>query len=106
MRTLRTSVLVVLGLIWLLPVYLLLVNAVKAPAAYPTDPSWIPTDVSLWQNITEALATSDTADSVVSTAIDAMIYAALAGIVDRQARAAFVPLARDGQGVTWGTSGD
>src|SRR3546814_18015375 len=100
MRTLRTSVLVVLGLIWLVPVYLLLVNAVKAPAAYRTDQSWIPTDFSLWQNITEALALSGLGDSVVSTAIYAVVSAALAVIVRAAAGFPIVPL-RPQHGFPW-----
>ena len=36
MKAIRTAVLVILGIIWLLPAYLLVVNAMKDPTTFTT----------------------------------------------------------------------
>ena len=92
MRALRTSVLVVVGLIWLIPVYLLVVNAVKAPQTFTTAQSWIPTDFAFFSNVADALALSGLADSVVSTVIYAVVSAAVAVVVGAAAGFAIVAL--------------
>ena len=54
-RTIRTLVLLVLGFFWLLPVYLLVINASKSPLTFTTTEAWIPTDFALIPNILEAM---------------------------------------------------
>ena len=63
-RIIRTTVLVVFGVIWLLPVYLLLINASKSPLTFTTTTAWVPTDFSLFANMGEALDLSGLGDSV------------------------------------------
>ena len=46
----RTAMLVVLGLIWLAPVYLLIVNASKPVDAYDAAAVWKPSGFSLFAN--------------------------------------------------------
>jgi multiple sugar transport system permease protein len=91
-RILRTSVLAVLGLIWLLPVYLLLVNAAKSPLTFTTTESWIPTDFALFANIAEAMQLSGLGDSVVSTLVYAVVSPAIAVLIGAAAGFAIVAL--------------
>ncbi|SDC94067.1 carbohydrate ABC transporter permease [Glycomyces harbinensis] len=91
-RAIRTTVLIVLGLIWLLPVYLLVINAAKSPLTFTTAESWRPTDFSLFANIGEAMRLSGLADSVVSTLIYAIVSPAIAVAVGAAAGFAIVAL--------------
>ena len=50
----RTVLLVVLGLIWLLPVYLLVVNAAKPVDGYDAATVWKPAGFSLFANFADA----------------------------------------------------
>ncbi|RRR98196.1 carbohydrate ABC transporter permease [Glycomyces terrestris] len=99
-RAIRTAVLAVLGLVWLLPVYLLLVNAAKSPAAFTTTESWRPTDFSLLANIGEALELSGLAESAGSTLLYAVVSPALAVLVGAAAGFAIVAL-RLRHGFAW-----
>lgn len=100
MRILRTSVLVVFGIIWLIPVYLLVVNAMKAPELYTSSEAWIPTDFSLFRNVADALALSGLGNSVTSTVIYAVVSAAIAVLVGAAAGFAIVAL-RLKHGFAW-----
>ncbi|GIG68851.1 carbohydrate ABC transporter permease [Phytomonospora endophytica] len=91
-RAIRTTVLAVLGLIWLLPVYLLLINASKAPETFTSTESWKPTDFSLFGNIGEAMRLSGLAESVASTLLYAVVSPAIAVLVGAAAGFAIVAL--------------
>lgn len=91
-RFIRTSVLVLFGIIWLLPVYLLVVNAAKSPLTFTTKESWIPTDFNLFGNIADALALSGLGDSVLSTAVYAIIAPAFAVVIGAAAGFGIVAL--------------
>ncbi|MCB8046054.1 carbohydrate ABC transporter permease [Microbacterium oxydans] len=54
-KIIRTTVLVVLRIVWLLPAYLLVVNAMKDPTTFTSKKSWIPTDFHLFENFGQAL---------------------------------------------------
>jgi multiple sugar transport system permease protein len=99
-RAIRTTVLIVLGLFWLLPVYLLLINAAKSPLTFTTAESWRPTDFSLFANIGEAMRLSGLADGVVSTLIYAVVSPAIAVVVGAAAGFAIVAL-RLRHGFAW-----
>jgi multiple sugar transport system permease protein len=99
-RAARITVLAVLGLIWLLPVYLLLVNAAKSPATFTTKESWLPTDFSLFANIAEALRLSGLAESAASTLLYAVVSPAIAVLVGAAAGFAIVAL-RLKHGFAW-----
>jgi len=77
-RVIRTTVLIVLGLFWLLPVYLLIVNAAKAPETFTSKESWIPKDFSLFVNMGEAMRLSGLAESAASTLLYAIVAPAIA----------------------------
>ncbi|GLZ78204.1 permease [Actinorhabdospora filicis] len=91
-RVIRTTVLAVLGLIWLLPVYLLVINAAKAPATFTTTQSWKPTDFSLLDNFGEAVRLSGLSESIVATLIYALVAPAIAVVVGAAAGFAIVAL--------------
>lgn len=99
-RTIRTAVLIVLGLVWLLPVYLLLVNAAKSPETFTTKESWLPEDFSLLSNIGEALRLSGLGDGVASTLLYAVASPAIAVLVGAAAGFAIVAL-RLRHGFAW-----
>jgi multiple sugar transport system permease protein len=99
-RVIRTSVLAVLGALWLIPVYLLLINAAKAPEHFTTKESWVPTDFSLFQNIAEAMRLSGLAESIASTLLYAIVSPAIAVLVGAGAGFAIVAL-RLKHGFAW-----
>lgn len=96
----RTIVIGLIGLIWLSPVYLLIVNAAKSPAAYNPRESWIPTDFSLVANLEEAIRLSGLGESVVSTLLYAAVSSVLAVLVGAAAGYAIVVL-RLRHGFAW-----
>lgn len=91
-RIIRTAILIVFGLVWLAPVYLLVVNAAKSPATYNPRESWQITDWSLWQNMLDAVEISGLGESVVSTLIYATVAPAVAVTVGAAAGFAIVAL--------------
>ncbi|WP_199043858.1 carbohydrate ABC transporter permease [Glycomyces salinus] len=99
-RVIRTAVLIVLGAIWLIPVYLLLVNAAKSPDEFSTTEVWKPTDLSLFGNIAEAMELSGLGDSVLSTLVYAVVSPTLAVLVGAAAGFAIVAL-RLRHGFAW-----
>jgi multiple sugar transport system permease protein len=99
-RILRTTLLSVLGIIWLVPVYLLLINASKSPLTFTTTESWTPTDFSLFANIVEAMQLSGLGDSVLSTLLYAVVSPAIAVLVGAAAGFAIVAL-RLRHGFAW-----
>jgi multiple sugar transport system permease protein len=100
MRFLRTAVLAVAGVLWLLPVYVLVVNGSKAPADYDTREAWLPDGFALVPNVLAALRLTGLADSVLSTAIYSLVSPALAVLVGAAAGFAIVAL-RLRHGFAW-----
>lgn len=99
-RTIRILILVVLGFFWLLPVYLLVINASKSPLTFTTTEAWIPTDFSLIPNIIDAMQLSGLGDSVLSTLMYAAISPVIAVVVGAAAGFAIVAL-RLKRGFLW-----
>ena len=59
-RMIRPAILAVMGLLWLVPVYLLLANAGKSDADYSGDTLWLPGNLGdLWANVGKVLTTTD-----------------------------------------------
>lgn len=92
MKSIRYAVLVVLGLFWLLPAYLLVVNAAKNPMTFTTKTSWAPTDFHLFENIADAMSLSGLGDSVIATLIYAVVSPLIAVMVGAAAGFAIVAL--------------
>lgn len=81
-RVLRPVILGVLGLIWLAPLYLLLVNASKPMAEYVSAEVWRPiSDFALLDNLADAWERAGLGDAVISTTIYAVVSPALAVII-------------------------
>jgi len=99
-KTLRYVVLVLLGLVWLVPAYLLVVNAAKDPTTFTTRTTWMPTDFHLFENIVEATALSGLGDSVVATLVYAVVSPLIAVAVGAAAGFAIVVL-RLRRGFLW-----
>ena len=99
-RILRTSTLVVLGLIWLVPDYLLVVNASKSPLTFTSTEAWIPTDFNLFANIAEAMQLSGLSDSIAATLLYAVVSPIIAVAVGAAAGFAIVAL-RLKRGFLW-----
>lgn len=91
-RITRTTLLVLVGIIWLLPVYLLVINAAKSPQAYDSRQSWIPNGMSLIPNIIQAWNISNLGSSLLSTTIYSIVSPAIAVIVGAAVGFAIVAL--------------
>ncbi|YCK33599.1 carbohydrate ABC transporter permease [Actinomadura sp. ATCC 39365] len=77
----RRIVLIVLGLIWLGPTYLLVVNASRPAASYDPGGAWVPSgDFALLDNFGRALDSADLTGSLASTALYAVV-SPLLGVV-------------------------
>ncbi|NUP04404.1 MAG: carbohydrate ABC transporter permease [Nonomuraea sp.] len=77
----RRTVLVVLGLIWLGPTYLLVVNASRPAASYDPGRAWVPSgDFALLENFGRALESADLGASLASSALYAIV-SPLLGVV-------------------------
>jgi ABC-type glycerol-3-phosphate transport system permease component len=73
-RILRYVVLVVLGIIWLLPIYLLLANASKSSADFDGNMLWTVGDVvDLWKNIVAVFTQTDVGSGFGVSAIYAIV---------------------------------
>lgn len=59
MKTLRNSVLVLLALVWLIPVYLLVVNAMTPVAEYGGNPTWWPSGFGFVGNLQTAWTSAE-----------------------------------------------
>jgi multiple sugar transport system permease protein len=99
-RITRTIALVFFGLIWLLPVYLLVVNASKSPTNYNSHTSWIPNGFDLFSNMAQAWQLSDLGSSVLSTVIYSIVSPLLAVLIGAAVGFAIVAL-RLNHGFWW-----
>ncbi|HTF07208.1 MAG TPA: carbohydrate ABC transporter permease [Asanoa sp.] len=89
----RRGTLAVLGLVWLIPVYLLLVNAIKPTASYDTDKIWVPDkSFGLFTNLREAWTSVGLGESIASTALYSVTGPALAVVIGAMAGYAIVVL--------------
>ncbi|MFE6996184.1 carbohydrate ABC transporter permease [Microbacterium sp. NPDC057659] len=99
-KTIRTVVLIVLGIIWLMPAYLLVVNAMKDPTTFTSKTSWVPTDFHLFQNFADAFELSGLGSSILSTLIYSIVSPTIAVLVGAAAGFAIVAL-RLKRGFLW-----
>lgn len=100
MKIFRYAILIVLGFVWLLPAYLLVVNSMKDPLTFTSKQSWIPTDFHLFENISAAFELSGLGDSILSTLLYAIVSPTIAVLVGAAAGFAIVAL-RLKHGFTW-----
>ncbi len=77
-RVLRYTVLTVLGAVWIIPLYFVLINAVASPTDFREKEIYqLPGSFSLWENISTAWTSAGLGESVGST----MLYATVGGII-------------------------
>ena len=89
----RRGTLAVLGLVWLIPVYLLLVNAFKSTDAYDADKIWVPDkSFGLFANLRDAWDTVGLGQRIASTALYSVTGPALAVVIGAMAGYAIVVL--------------
>jgi multiple sugar transport system permease protein len=89
----RRGTLAVLGLVWLIPVYLLLINAFKSTDAYDADKIWVPDkSFGLFANLREAWTSVGLGESIASTALYSVTGPALAVVIGAMAGYAIVVL--------------
>ncbi|HEV7713003.1 MAG TPA: carbohydrate ABC transporter permease [Asanoa sp.] len=89
----RRGTLAVLGLVWLIPIYLLLVNAIKPTDSYDTDKIWVPDkSFGLFANLREAWTSVGLGESIGSTALYSVTGPALAVVIGAMAGYAIVVL--------------
>ncbi|ROS78937.1 carbohydrate ABC transporter permease [Cellulomonas sp. PhB143] len=91
--TVRKSFAALLGVVWLVPVYLIVVNAAKDRATYNQTSAWIPAGISgLWENLGIAWTSGHLAQSVSATAVYAIVAPALAVVIGAMAGYGIVAL--------------
>jgi len=85
-RILRNMFVIVFAILWLIPIYLLVVNALTPVADYAGAPSWFPTGFGFFENVEIAWTQSGLGDGMknsllyaTSSAFVAVFAAALAG---------------------------
>lgn len=100
-ETTRRVVLGILGLLWLVPVYLLLANASKRPELFGSMPIWQPGDLGgLLSNMSDAWDRGKLSEGIVSTAIYAVVSPFIAVIIGAAAGFSIVAL-RLRHGFAW-----
>jgi multiple sugar transport system permease protein len=90
MKLLRNSVLGLLALLWLVPVYLLVVNAVTPVADYSGSPSWWPGGFGLLGNLQKAWTTADLGLGIYNSLLYATLSAAIAAFAAAMASFAVI----------------
>lgn len=66
-KLVRNVVVVGLALLWMVPVYLLVVNSVTTPEGYTGSPQWLPTSFGLFGNIGSAWTNAQLGPSFVNS---------------------------------------
>lgn len=97
----RRVVLTILGLLWLAPLYLMLVNAFKPADTFVTDEVWAPaTTFALFDNIVAAWEFADLGASIYSTLLYSVLAPAISLVIGALAGYAIVAL-RVKHGLAW-----
>lgn len=93
MQLLRKIILVVMGILWLIPIYLLVINAAKPSSEYGNATVWIPDDLTgLFENFGLALDRGRIAQGLTSTFIYAVVSPLIAVLIGAMAGFAIVAL--------------
>jgi multiple sugar transport system permease protein len=102
-KLLTRVVLGIMWVIWLVPVYLLLVNATRSTGEYASASTWsLPHHFSLWSNFKRAYDAAGLGDSLYSTFLYAVLGPAFAVIIGALAGFAIIAL-RLRRGFLWFT---
>jgi multiple sugar transport system permease protein len=89
----RRAVLIALGAFWLIPVYLLLVNAFRPSTSYEAGKIWVPdADFALFDNFREAWDSASLGPSIASTLLYSVVSPAVGVVIGAMAGYAIVVL--------------
>lgn len=89
----RHAVLVLLGAVWILPLYLFLVNSIATTKDYNSKEKWqLPSSFGLFDNISAAWSAAHLGEAIGSTAFYAIIGAVLSVVIASLAAYAIVSL--------------
>jgi multiple sugar transport system permease protein len=86
----RNVTVVALALVWLLPTYLLLVNAMVANDKYTGNPQWVPNSFALFTNIKDGWEAADFGQTARNSFMYALVCAAAAVLIATLAAFALV----------------
>jgi multiple sugar transport system permease protein len=91
-KSIRSGLLVLFGLLWLVPIYLLVVNAAKPATEYDSRSVWTPHSFALFSNVADAWSKADLGPSVTSTLVYSVVSPLIAVIVGAAVGFAIVAL--------------
>jgi multiple sugar transport system permease protein len=92
-KLLTRGILAVLWVVWLAPVYLLIVNATRSTKEYASASTWsLPQHFALWSNFKTAYDTAGLGGSLYSTALYAVVAPAIAVLIGALAGFAIIAL--------------
>jgi multiple sugar transport system permease protein len=74
----RRVVVVLLALVWLIPTYLLVVNAMTSVEEYGGSPRWVPNSFALFTNMSEAWSAADFGHAALNSLLYALVCALVA----------------------------
>lgn len=102
-QRIRRLILTLLGLIWLLPLYLMLANASKSASQYGSNSAWTPGNLSEFAtNVSQAWNKGNISDGIFSTALYSIAATGLAVIIGAMAGYSIIAL-RLRRGFLWFT---
>lgn len=81
MRIVRDVVVIVLSALWLVPTYLLVVNAFSSPKSYAGQVVWWPSGFALFQNMGAAFRTADFGPAMLNSLLYSIVCGVLAVLV-------------------------
>lgn len=91
-RSIRTVLVGCCVVLWLVPLYLLVVNLLTPPEGYTGDPDWLPRDFALLDNLRTAWVEAGIGDSFQNSLLYATVCGAVAVVVAAMASFAVVVL--------------
>lgn len=80
-RHVRTPLLVLVSLLWLVPSYLVVVNAFTPARAYTGTPRWLPAGGAFFSNVAAAFAAADIGQAMVNSAIYSVLGGGIAVLI-------------------------
>lgn len=89
---LRNVIVIILAVAWLVPVYLLVVNAVTDSGGYHGAPRWFPGDFGFFDNLAAGWRTADFAQAARNSLLYATVCSAVAVLISTLAAYALVAL--------------
>ncbi len=80
-RVLRTTTIAVLAVLWLVPTWLLAVNALVPAVHYSGSPHWLPREFGLFANMSEAWNRADLGPALGNSLLYSVVSALAAAVI-------------------------